>query len=718
MKLSTARALAVTTGVFLLAASSIYSLPNFVVAEENSAQAAKPSTGGLFGNLNKQLEEQKRQQQQAKQKPVAKTGGVSAAGSGTRETDAQMSGGSGTKMTMSDGSGSREMDPTVRTRKPSQKYERPLPTQVDPELADQVAESAAEIDRLILAKLKAEKIRPNPPTNDMQFVRRVYLDLTGTIPTARETVEFLSLSRKSAKRADLIDELLNSTGYVSHSFNYWADILRLKDTPSNDNTGRPYAEWIKDALASDMPYDDFVYEMLSAEGRVWENPATGYVLRDLGMPLSNLDNTVRIFLGTRVGCAQCHDHPFDRWTQKEFYQLAAFLHPTVTGSNRRAINKAVSQANSEVKEIDDPEERGRIGGRVNAMVRFNSRSVAENLDRQLRLPHDYQYDDARPHEIVEPAVLFGEQPEVGPESSRRQIFASWMTSPENPRFTLTIANRLWKRVFGVGIIEPVDDITDETEPSNQELLDFIVAEMKRVDYSQREFLRILYNTEAYQRQASRRDLVADEPYHFPGPVLRRMTAEQIWDSMLTLTLADPEQFQRPTSEKLIEVSAINPGDEFDLAEMREMLKERNDEYRNGQEAKLRKQYTHKGELLVRASEMSLPVSPSHFLRQFGQSDRELISGGTTEGHVPQILTMFNGKISHKLLYEGTVIYDEVMAAPEMRDKIDVIFLSILSRKPSRTDRKLAEAEIQSNGPAGFGNVIWALLNTREFLFIQ
>lgn len=718
MKSWMTNAVAVVMAAFLLTSLLVAPLPTRADEQVAATEKSEPKSKGLFGDLNKRLKEQKKQATANKTAKASMTGSATDnkgssmrdAGSGTRDD------GSGTRMM--DGSGTRDEIASTAARKPSKEYTRPLPTSVDPALAEQVAASAAEIDRLILAKLKAEKVRPNARTNDMQFVRRAYLDITGTIPTARQAVEFLSRSRKSNKRAELIDELLNSTGHVSHSFNYWADILRLKDTPSQENFGRPYAEWIKDVLASDMSYDDFVYEMLTAEGRVWENPATGYVLRDLGMPLSNLDNTVRIFLGTRVGCAQCHDHPFDRWTQKEFYQLAAFIHPTVTGANGGAINRATTAARQEVKQIEDKDERGRVNTRVSQLIRFNSRSVGENTKRALKLPHDYQYDDAKPHEIVEPAVLFGEQPKLKPSQSRRQVFAEWLTSPENPRFTLTIANRLWKRVFGAGIIEPVDDITDDSEPSNQELLDYLVSELKRVDYSQREFLRILYNTQTYQREASRRDLIADEPYHFPGPVLRRMSAEQAWDSMLTLTLADPEQYQRPRSERLIEIVAINPGDELDLSEMRDKLSQRDQERRNGEEAKLKKQNTHKGELLVRASEMSLPVSPSHFLRQFGQSDRELISGGSTEGHVPQILTMFNGQISHKLLYEGTVIYDEVMAAPELRDKIDVIFLSILSRKPSRTDRKLAEAEIQSNGAAGFGNVIWALLNTREFLFIQ
>ena len=249
---------------------------------------------------------------------------------------------------------------------------------------------------------------------------------------------------------------------------------------------------------------------------------------------------------------------------------------------------------------------------MNRLVNFNRRSVGENRKRQLKLPHDYQYDDAKPGDVVQPAVIFGDQPELTPKTSRREAFAKWLTSPENPRFTLTIANRLWKRVFGVGVIDPVDDLTDESEPSNQALMDFLVAEMKRVDYSQREFLRILYNTETYQREAHRKDLAADEPYHFPGPILRRMTAEQIWDSLLTLTLAAPDLYQRPRSDAMVAVASINPGDKLDLQQVKVKADGKREESRNGAEAKLRKKFTHKGELLVRASEMRQPVYPSHF----------------------------------------------------------------------------------------------------------
>ncbi len=610
--------------------------------------------------------------------------------------------------------------PETTTSSSTQSVRRMLkPTQVDPALTEQVSASAAEIDRLILAKLKSEKVRPNPMTNDMQFVRRVYLDITGTIPSAQQASQFLNKSRTGNKRAELIDELLNSYGYVSHSFNYWADILRLKDQPSGNIYSQPYNEWIKDTLASDMPYDEFVHQLLSAEGRTWENPAVGYVLRDAGMPLSNLDNTIRIFLGTRIGCAQCHDHPFDKWTQLEFYHLAAFVNSVDTNAGRREVNPVVKDAMAELQELAKKDEKKRnLPGRINGLIGANRTAVAEQRFRSLRLPHDYQYDDAKPGQVMEPKVIFGQQPQLAKNASKRAAFADWLTSPDNPRFTVTIVNRLWRRAFGFGLIEPVDDITDESKATNQPLLDHLVAEMKRLNYSQRELLRIIYNTETYQRQATSRDLVAEEPYHFPGPILRRMTAEQIWDSLLTLTLADPNAYQRPRSDALIQAVKIETEHPLSSEFLLNKAKTLDKMQREGPEPQLAKKFTHEGSLLARASELPLPLPPSHFLRQFGQSDRELIEGGSTEGHVPQILTMFNGPISHKLLNEGTVIYDEVVAASDLRDQIDVIFLSIVGRKPTRTDYKTAIAEIQANGPAGYGNVIWALLNTREFLFIQ
>lgn len=194
---------------------------------------------------------------------------------------------------------------------------------VNPLHKEQVRQSAGRIDELIDARLLSEGTKPNPKSTDEQFVRRIYLEISGTIPTGRETFAFFEASRED-KREVLIDHLLNQPGYASHFFNYWADILRLVDKPTNVTYLRPYADWLKGQLRSNAPYDQIVHAMLTAQGKSWVTPAVGYKLRDRGMPLDNLNNTVRVFMGTRIGCAQCHDHPFDNWTQKEFYELAAF----------------------------------------------------------------------------------------------------------------------------------------------------------------------------------------------------------------------------------------------------------------------------------------------------------------------------------------------------------------------------------------------------------
>ena len=184
---------------------------------------------------------------------------------------------------------------------------------VNPNSIGEVRKSAAAIDNLIANGLRKKNMKANPPIADEVFVRRIYLDVTGTIPTAQQARSFVK-SNDANKREKLIDQLLNSPGYASHNYNYWANVMRVVDAPNGNTYLRPYIEWLKNNLRQNRPFDVWVREMMTAEGKVWENPATGYLLRDTNMPLDNMSNTTRIFLGTQIGCAQCHDHPFDTWT--------------------------------------------------------------------------------------------------------------------------------------------------------------------------------------------------------------------------------------------------------------------------------------------------------------------------------------------------------------------------------------------------------------------
>ena len=188
--------------------------------------------------------------------------------------------------------------------------------------------AAAKVDALVEKLYAPNEVKPNPITDDETFVRRAYLDIAGRIPTADEAREFLS-SMGPTKRADLIDGLLDSDGYVSHQFNYWADILRITSRMNGQDpaNGAAYARWVKDAIRDNMPYDKFVNELVTAQGMIDDNGAVGFYLRDRGMPLDHLATTVQVFLGTQMVCAQCHDHPFDEWTQMNYYELAAFSTP-------------------------------------------------------------------------------------------------------------------------------------------------------------------------------------------------------------------------------------------------------------------------------------------------------------------------------------------------------------------------------------------------------
>ena len=594
---------------------------------------------------------------------------------------------------------------------------------VDVRRRDQVRVQAAAIDAILAARWQEHGVTPSPPLDDAQFVRRIYLELAGRIPTYDESVGFLR-DDLSAKRDVVIERLLVSPDYVSHFYNFWADILRLTERPQRNLIFEPYLAYVKDSIRTNKHYDDWVHEMLTADGRLWDNPAVGFQLRDDGMPLPYVDNTVRVLLGTQIGCAQCHDHPFDQWTQHEFYELAAFTAGTKT---RLGTVMRPGKPGKEPKPIPLPavrtlvkeakETKGRKAGQLIQFIQANATSVSFQ-DRPLRLPHDYQYDDAKPLESVDRKLLWGAVPASVTNADSREQFATWMVSRTNRQFARTIANRMWRKVMGVGLVEPVDDFREENPPSDPELLEHLTDLVRRLDFDLREFVRVLVSTSAYQRRAVIHDPTAVEPFRFTGPALRRMTAEQLWDSIVTLVARNPWSVQRPDVAEIAEVVAIDLR-EASLDDVEQKFDAFVDRYSPGRRQRtLQQTCGYRGQWLMKASEMPTPLPLGHFLWQFGQSDRETIEGGRSVPTIPQILAMFNGPITHALLEEGSVIYETVMSH-DPEETADVVFLSVLSHEPSAEDRREAHVELSAADPAtGCGNLIWALLNTREFIFIQ
>ena len=378
--------------------------------------------------------------------------------------------------------------------------------------------------------------------------------------------------------------------------------------------------------------------------------------------------------------------------------------------NRRLQNE-LEQLNSLTEE-----QKQKMRGSFRRLIAENMMAVNDIPKRRLRLPHDYAYDDAKPESLVTPKVIFGPTAVVKHGQTPRVVFAEWLTSKDNPRFVRTIANRLWKIAFGVGQIEPVDDMREDTRAENPQLMSYLESEMKRLDFEMKEYLRVLFNTKTYQRKACFDEVHLGDEYHFPGPVLRRMTAEQVWDSFLTLAVVEPNEYRELPSAIRTDIVKID----LKKVQAQEIL-DKNEEARtkiNRTRSKRQKKYRYRGVLLARASELPSPVPPDHFLRVFGQSDRELIDASSQEGSVPQVLAMFNGVITHMLLVKGSTMYNNVMERKTERSRIEAIFLTILSRKPDERESAAASREIQQNGNAGYGNVIWSLVNTREFLFIQ
>jgi hypothetical protein len=318
------------------------------------------------------------------------------------------------------------------------------------------------------------------------------------------------------------------------------------------------------------------------------------------------------------------------------------------------------------------------------------------------LPDDYKYKDGKPGDVILPAVIYGEMPKMAGNEHRRVAFAAWLTGHE--RFAMTIANRMWKRAFGLGIGEPVTGIEDLNGTENPLLLKFLSAEMRRLHFDLRAFEEILYNTRAYQRQASTGVVERGAAYHFPGPVLRRMTAEQIWDSYLTMILPDVDYFYRKRDR---------PGERFGWAPHPEVkdedvvyLDERYHTYR-----------IH-NEVLIRASEFPQQLGANSLMRNLGQSDRLLIDGGQTTGSVPIVLAMMNSEGTINLTRPGSRILDAIDKGRAVGPKLETAFLSILNRMPNAEERSRAYKAINRDGADGFKNVVWALINTREFLFIQ
>lgn len=584
--------------------------------------------------------------------------------------------------------------------------------------ADTFDEAVNKIDSLVMKDLKAHKISPNKPISDTQFVRRVYLDLIGRIPTTEELNEFLT-DKSPNSRANLISKLLNSDGHQSHMFNWFADMLRIKDDYYRIGKTYTFHTWLKNQLSENRPYNEIVFDMMTAEGRLGENGATAYLLRDASMPLDSLSNTLTTFLGANVSCAQCHDHPFAEWTQKDFYQMAAFFGSTAfervdTRKPAKSIGtKEFSKAN------------------LVGLLQANMERVVYEKGRSLKYPEDYAYDDAKPNKRVIPKFIQWSEGENSTIESNddpltvRKQFGTWLTSKENPRFSAAITNRLWKKYFGVAIKEPITDLDSIDQATNPELLKYLAQLFKDLDFNLREFQKIVLNTKAYQRNYSLTPGEGKE-FRFPGPLLRRMTAEQIWDSSAVLIKGDKIDRYKTDNSKYLE--RILLPDDIRL-DRKGIMNDKEKVFAFARTLVEKKYATGSGRgrfldipklkndnAIQRASELPQPMDPDHFLRIAGQSSRELADDNSTEGGISESLAFMNGELPGSVIKPESQVVKLANDKKTDKDKVTYLYQAFLSRTPTDEEIQMITKAFESG--LGTEDVIWALLNSREFIFIQ
>lgn len=353
------------------------------------------------------------------------------------------------------------------------------------------------VDNAVFEKLKQLQILPSDLCTDDEFLRRVTLDLTGRLPTSQEVTQFLADKSASARTA-LVDRLLDSDEFAAFWALKWGDVLRSNSKKLKTAGVHKFRQWIYESIRNDKPMDEFARELLTANGSVFENPAANFwrASRD---PQDATETTAQLFLGVRIQCAKCHNHPFERWTQDNYYGIAAAF-------------ARVGRKNS----VDAEEEVifNQAGGEV----------TQPRTNKQMKV-----------HLLLKGDV------DVPADEDRRVVFAKWLTAPENPFFSKSVVNRIWGQLFGRGIVEPVDDFRDSNPPSNARLLDELSRQFASNSFSQKWAIRMMCNSRTYQLSSRKNQFNKDDEIYCSHANTRLLSAEQLLDGICAVTSV-PEQF--------------------------------------------------------------------------------------------------------------------------------------------------------------------------------
>ncbi len=483
---------------------------------------------------------------------------------------------------------------------------------------------------------------PSELCSDEQFLRRLSIDLTATLPTPAQVTAFVA-DKDPHKRDKLVDRLLDSDEYSYYFANKWADVLRVKRRGQPDRARGTFAfhSWIRNAIAQDKPYDQFARAILGASGDEVSNPPAVWY-KELQNPEQFVDDTAQVFLGLRLACAQCHHHPYERWSQDDYWGIAAFF-----GRVAR-------------KNIQEPGEGNQPGGgRVVIFSRSDGGVVNKRTGQAA---------------VMKP--LDGKPMQVGHYDDPRQNLVDWMVDSHNPFFARAVANRYWAHFFGRGIVDPLDDMRVTNPPSNPELLDALAKDIVDHKYSLKHLIATICKSRTYQLSSTPNEFNKHDKQNYARYYPRRLSAEVLLDAVNQVT-ASPAEFGGLPQDRFAPKRAIMLPDES---------------------------------------------FGSYFLDVFGKPQR--ISAceceRVSEANLAQALHLLNSdEIQGKVGRPGGRA--DVLAKDPRPDaeKVEELFLWAFARKPNDEQRGKALEHITknaSNKKIAYENILWALLNTKEFIF--
>lgn len=549
------------------------------------------------------------------------------------------------------------------------------------------------IDQHVFAKLKSLRIPPSPGADDQTFMRRAYLDTIGTLPTPEEVTAFLADTR-SDKRAKLVDDLLNRPAYVDYWTLQLADLFQNRKERDHDvrtSKGvRQFHGWLRSQVAANKPWDQLAREVLTASGDVTENPAVGYFITTVGekRPADRSEvvaSVAQAFLGTRIGCAQCHNHPSEKYTQDDYYHFAAFFARVnlerkdpyqgatvlgITSERERNVLKDIEKINAKIAELAAKQETDEKKIKENEKHLADQKKQLENKQRELadaRMPKAHQ---PRTNAQLMPQPLDRSVLTISADGDGRKALADWMTRPDNPHFTGSMVNRLWKHFMRTGLVEPVDDLRASNPPSNPELFRTLSSEFAGHGFDLKHIMRLILNSRSYQLSSSTlpgNELDVKFHSHYYA---KRLPAEVLLDAVSQATLV-PDHF---------------PG------------------YPLG----------------IRAIQLPDPAAGSYFLTMFGRSDRVTACACERVGEVtlPQLLHLQNGDVMNKTRDGEGRLMSLIKNQADDSKIMDTLFLATLSRLPREEERKAVTAALTGaeNREEAMQDLFWALMNAKEFAF--